>query len=155
MFRRRGGIMNALMGLALLANQAMGQRVCAQTSALIGVPMPFVEIASDLTGVMTVIDDCHFQVHGFGMLGGPAVYFHALDLGERMADVRLDGGEDLNYTIELKPGLTFGQFQHVGVFCEEFQKVFGHVDLAYAYADPVGPPYGEYGETYDDVPYHY
>ena len=117
---------------------------CGSTSQRIGSTATFSTLAHDVSGVVTIIDDCTLEVTGFNYDGrGPSVYFYAAIDGDYLSPEafvlgdQLNGQQFGNQTLQLKlpTNRTLDDINSLSVWCSDFRVSFGNAVFADVFAD--------------------
>jgi len=110
------------------------QDECGSTDPRIGAMGLLSNLAHEVSGAVTIIDDCTLEVTGFNYDGGgPEVYFYAaLDgdylsedafvLGEKLSGQRLT---DSTIQLKLPENRTLADVNSLSVWCVDFRVNFG------------------------------
>ncbi|KAJ3213713.1 hypothetical protein HDU67_002554 [Dinochytrium kinnereticum] len=130
------------------ANPATSQG-CGKTSSRIGLKTSFVSNPSSghsISGTVTIVDDCTFEVTGFTQTpSAPSVFFwgapgSSVRSGRRISDFNVPTQSNpTNLTVKLLSGQSFDNFNVISVWCEEFSADFGQANLATPSAPPPAP----------------
>ena len=110
------------------------QSDCGSTSPRIGSMASFSTRSHDVSGLVTIIDDCTLEVSGFNYDGeGPSVFFYAALGEDYLAPEAFVLGDQLNgpvYTdqtlrLKLPVNRTLDDMDSLSVWCSDFRVSFG------------------------------
>jgi hypothetical protein len=129
---------SALAHLNLTLGNATSSRSCASDSAKIGYTGTFSNLAHNVSGMATVVDNCRLEITMFNFDGAaPNVRFYAAQNGNFASDEafavsdRLEGQSYTNETIilELPDDKLVDDFDSLSVWCVAFTANFGSLRL--------------------------
>eukprot|EP00877_Chromochloris_zofingiensis_P010195 jgi/Chrzof1/5429/Cz16g02200.t1 len=129
-----------LVGIsALLCASLQGAFACGTEHPYVGLVGELSQLQHKVSGKITILDDCSFQVTGFTYdgqapaaywWGGPAVY-RLYQEGFELNFSRLTSPSNgVTMVINLSPGVTWNQVSVISVWCKAVAANFGSLDLA-------------------------
>ncbi|GKV27844.1 hypothetical protein SLEP1_g36967 [Rubroshorea leprosula] len=134
--------------LLLLASHADPDQPCSKKSSLIGFQSEFTMVQNQLRGLLTIVDDCTFEVSQFDMLSGSDVHwwgsvapdFTNLTHGFVISDHNLNQTyKNASFNVHLVKNISWDQIQVLSVWDLPTASDFGHILLPHG-SDASSPP---------------